>query len=231
MHCRKVRSCLSAFCKGELTGGRQAEIAEHLVRCPECRREEAIFRELGNAMGKLPENKVSVDFNNRLLNRIAAERFRETRTKAYMPKHVPIFGWGKLIPVAATVSLVLAFVFLGGMNLLHLQDGTALMTQTDRANNGLDDRYMTVQPEPGHALTQHVNTDWAIKKQVAKAGRIRDLMNRLSTQGYFAGDGTQLAGSYFGSNDGSMIFMFPFDSRIMNRTYVIPQVINSEETR
>ena len=91
MRCQKARSFLSAYCKKELDSNQSQSIAEHLSNCPECQKEEEYFNNIIAASRLLPEFKVSDDFNNQLLSRIARERFQETRNKAYLPKNPPMF--------------------------------------------------------------------------------------------------------------------------------------------
>jgi len=229
MRCRKVRSCLSAYCKNELTDKRQASLKEHLDRCADCRREEAVFRELFGSMNTLPKPKVSEDFNTRLLNRIAQERFKETRTKAYMPKKAPVMGWGRLVPAMATVCLVLAFVFTGGIGTLDGPDQPAQYADNGAGGEYIDDRYKDVQPEETHVLTQHSNSNWAFQKQVAKANRIRNLMNQLATQSSFSNT-AQLAGSSYNYNR-ALNIRLPFDRRTLNSTYTTQGAIIVEEAR
>ncbi len=198
MRCRKVRSYLSAYCRGELSERRRSAVAAHLAKCTECRQDEAVVLEIDRSVKGLPVYKTLDGFNSRLLNRMAQERFQETRNKAYMPKRAPIFGWGRLVPAFATVCLTLALVFFGGFDILQQQEESVIYTDNGESAGELDDRYLTAQPRKGHALTQHARADWAFKKQLARANRIRNLMNRLASQDYF-GSG------YFSSNGGQVI--------------------------
>jgi len=185
MRCRRVLSYLSAYCRGELTGRRQRAVRDHLETCPECRREEAVYVEINKAMNRLPELRVSSEFNAKLLDRVAQERFRETRTKAYLPKKVPIFGHGKLIPAFASVCLVLTFVFLGGLDILNRTDKPNVYADREQPAVELNDAYLTAEPQPERAYTQHTQANWIFKKKLAKANRMRNLMNRLASQNSF----------------------------------------------
>jgi len=230
MRCRKVRSCLSAYCRDELSARGQASVKEHLDRCAGCRREEAVFRELNGSLNTLPEYHVSDDFNTRLLNRIAQERFKETRSRAYLPKRVPIFGWGRLIPAMATACLVLAFVFSGGLGILDNQDQPPTYANNGQGGEYLDDRYKDVQPDQTHVLIQHSQSNWVFQKQVAKANRIRNLMNQLASQSSF-GNTAQLAGSGYNYSNRPLIMRLPFDRRTINSTYTTQGVMTAEEAR
>lgn len=103
MHCRKVRSLLSAACSDELDSRQQAVVKDHLVSCPSCRKEASYYSSLRLAARELPKRTPSEDFNTRLLNRIAQERFQETRTRAYLPRRAPRLTWRTLAPVLVTV--------------------------------------------------------------------------------------------------------------------------------
>lgn len=185
MRCRRVLSYLSAYCRGELTGRRRRAVRDHLDTCPECRREEAVFGEINKAMNRLPEFEVSPEFNSKLLDRVAQERFRETRTKAYLPKNIPIFGYGKLIPAFASVCLVLTFVFLGGLDILNRTDKPNVYADREQSAVELNDAYLTAEPLPERAYKEHTKANWVFKKKLAKANRMRNLMNRLASQNSF----------------------------------------------
>ncbi len=189
MRCRRVRSCLLAYCRGELTGRRHQAVREHIDACPECRREEAVFWEINKSIRNLPEQKVSVDFNSKLLDRIAKERFRETRTKAYLPRRAPIFGRGKLIPAFASVCLMLAFVMFGGIDFVNSPDGSDMYV--DRPGDvELDSSYMHILPQKDKpdVIVEHQRNAWAFKQKLAKANRMRNLMSRLAGQNSFGSD-------------------------------------------
>ena len=185
MRCQKVRSYLSAYCRGELPERQRRLIAGHLDVCAECRREEAISRELAIQSGQLAQYKVSDDFKAQLLDRIARERFKETRSKAYFPKRIPIFYRTQLIPVAASLCLVMAFVFFGGLGDILHPDRSDVYVAEQSSDGNLDDRYMYVQPQADHALVQHARANWEFKKQLARVNRIKDLMNQVADQNYF----------------------------------------------
>lgn len=229
MRCRKVRSFLSAYCNNELPEKRQASVREHLGRCDDCRREEAVFRELKGSVDTLPKYRVTDDFNTRLLNRVAQERFKETRTKAYLPRRAPILGWGRLVPAMATACLVLAFVFSGGLGILDKHDQQPTFANQDQGGQYLDDRYKEVQPAEDHVLTKHSLSNWAFQKQMAKANRIRNLMNQLAGQNSF-GNTAQLAGSSYYGNRPLMVRL-PFDRRTVNSTYTTQSVLTAEEAQ
>ena len=230
MRCRKVRSCLSAYCNDELSGRRQASVREHLGRCADCRREEAIFRELQGSVTTLPKFRVTADFNTKLLNRIAQERFQETRTKAFFPKRAPVLGWGRLVPAVATACLVLAFVFSGGLGILDKHDQPTMLANQSQDDSYLDDRYKVVEPEESHVLTKHSLSNWAFQEQMAKANRIRNLMNQLASQNSF-GNTAQLTGSSYYGGYRPMMIILPFDRRTVNSTYTTQGVLTAEEAQ
>jgi len=230
MRCRRVRSFLSAYCRDELPEKRQESIREHLSRCAECRREEAVFRELYGSIDTLPKPAVSDDFNARLLNRVARERFKETRSKAYFPKRAPVLGWGRLAPAVATACLVLAFVFSGGIGLIDGPDQPAEFADNGQPGQYIDDRYKDVQPEETHVLTQHSISNWAFQKQVDKANRIRNLMNQLAGQRSF-GTTANFAGSSYSYGNRPLHIILPFDRRTVNSTYTTQGVMTAEEAR
>jgi hypothetical protein len=176
MRCRKVRSFLPASYRNELPVKRKQSVEEHLQQCPDCRQVETAYRDLFEASRIMENHSVSEDFNARLLNRIARERFRETRTKAYFPKSIPIVTANRVAAVVATICFIMAFIYAGGINSLVGNDSGTLAVSP----NSLDESYRTVQPETNRALAEHVTKDWAFRKQLARANRIKQLMYQLS---------------------------------------------------
>lgn len=191
MRCQRVRYYLSAFCRGELSEGKRKAVAAHLQSCTECSREESFIREMSMAGRHLRTYQTAPDFNARLLNRIAEERFKETRSKAYFPpKKAPVFSWSRAIPVAATACLVLAFVLTGGVKNLLTDEPSPLAVEEISTGSGLDDRYLTVQPQGEHALAIHKRTSagsgqWAFQKELARVNRIKGFVNSLASQNSF----------------------------------------------
>ncbi|MEA3296650.1 MAG: zf-HC2 domain-containing protein [candidate division Zixibacteria bacterium] len=180
MRCRKVRSCLSAYCRGELTGRKELAISDHLLTCAGCRREEAIFRNLVRTVGEIPAISVSDDFNARLLNRIARERFAGMRTKAYLPKNAPVFLWRRVVPVAATACLAVLAV-IATLSLPY-NSGTPGIAQSAHK---LDDSYLTVQPDSNPNMTVNLRKDWSLSTQLARAERINRISHTITPAGGF----------------------------------------------
>ena len=173
MHCQRVRSFLSAYCKGELPEKRSRAIADHLNSCPPCRREEASEQEINQLVSRMPRQTVSSDFNTRLLDRIARERFNETRNKAYLPKkRVPVVGLNRMAAIVAAACFILAFIFAGGIDKIMPQNDQLEIAETVPLN----DAYETVQPQSEH---------WVFKEQLQRATRIKNLMQRLSGESQF----------------------------------------------
>ena len=180
MRCRKVRSYLSAYCSGELTGRRQVAVGEHLAGCSSCREEEAAFNAVHLAGKHLPGFDLSEDFNTRLLNRIARERFAETRTKAFLPKRAPLVAWGKVVPAVVTacaVVLVGIFAFLPGEN------NSGNFADAPRTSD--DALYLTVQPTNNPNMAVNMNKDWSLSEQMARAERINRITSQITPVGSF----------------------------------------------
>ena len=171
MRCRKARSYLSAYCREELDSRRQLAVSDHLMGCESCRCEEAVYRQMNEAVSEIPEMAVSDDFNARLLNRIAEERFAETRTKAYMPKRAPLMIWRQVVPVA--VASCLALIAMISM----MPSGEAPAPGQMMAHqSGLDDSYLTAQPGQNPNVTVNLRQDWSLDQAMARTQRF----NRIS---------------------------------------------------
>jgi len=173
MHCRRVRSFLSAYSKGELSEKRSRAIADHLRECPGCRSEEFAAREIDGVIARLSGPRVSSDFNARLLDKVAKERFNETRSKAYLPKRrVPVVNLTRVSAVVAAACFVFAFIFAGGIEKIMPTDDLQQIAETVPLN----DDYETVQPQSEH---------WVFKEQLQRATRIKNLMDRVSGESQF----------------------------------------------
>jgi len=180
MRCRRVRSFLSAYCNDEITGRRQLALREHLSTCSACRREEAFYRSVKQAGERMTNLSVSADFNTRLLDRIARERFSETRSRAYLPHHAPRVRWNRVVPAmaAATVLLLAAVTWL--------VPGTQNQT-VDFATSGtsLDDLYKTVQPINNPNVTAPLHEGWSLDKQLQQTDRLARISNSITNRSGF----------------------------------------------
>ncbi len=181
MRCRKVRSLLAAYYNGELTGRRQLLIREHLASCSECRREAAVYASIREAGKALPQMKVSEDFNTLLLNRVANERFNETRTKAYLPRRAPVLSW-RLVAPAVTTAVLAVLVMVNLVTPPH-QDMTMAVADVARTT---DDSYRVVQPQDNPNMTVNLRKDWSLQQQLAKAERISRIYDFLTDRSGFS---------------------------------------------
>jgi hypothetical protein len=150
-------------------------MAEHLVDCAECRQEEAVIRHTLLSTKELPSLKVSGDFNARLLNRIAQERFNETRSKAYLPKRAPALAWRKVVPVVAVMCLAV----LASVPVFMTADKPEAPM---RAETSLDDSYLTVQPDTNPNFTVNLHRDWSLDQQLAKTHRVNRISNSIAPE-------------------------------------------------
>lgn len=179
MRCRKARSLLSAASSDELGARQQAAVREHLTSCASCRKEASYYDSIHEATREMPQVKLSEDFNTRLLNRIAEERFAETRTKAYLPKAAPRFSWRLLAPVTATVAL-LAVVVVNMYSPGEQMASPSMAAATDEAPGYVDDSYLTVQPVDNPNVTVGLKGDWRLDQQMARAERLEQISSQLT---------------------------------------------------
>ena len=169
MHCRRVRSYLSAFSNDELTGAVLREVREHLSNCRECRSEEAVYRSVRLATKQLPSRHLSADFNARILDRVAKERFAETRNKAYLPKAAPSILWRRLVPVLSSAA-VIALVAIGVAQ-FKTSNGSNLASLPAPVEIGQINDYLTVQP---------LARDWSLDNHLAQTDRISNLTSSMT---------------------------------------------------
>ena len=224
MRCRKVRSFLSAYCRDELEGRQRRQVSDHLLACRSCRTEETYYRNLSTASTEISSLTVSNDFNQKLLQRVAQERFAETRTKAFLAKDAPLLMWRKVVPIAATACVaVLAFI----ATMSPVFDGSA----PDYVNTVVGDDYMTVQPTANPNMAVQLKDDWSLENQLAKAERIHRIRNSVipasafTQPGYAGGLNTRVSS---GSHPVPFVANY-FRVRPVVRIYVTPQSSSDKE--
>lgn len=205
MRCRRIRSCLSAYCREELTPAQQLAVSEHLSTCPDCRREESEYRALLEAAVQVPSRKVSPDFTTQLFNRIAQERFAETRTKAYLPKRAPLVRWQVAAPVLASacvLALVAFTAFWPGVD----QPGGMMAGVSDEQLP----RHLTVQPTHNPNMTVSLEKDWSLAAQMARAERLNRLSQAVGAQVEFHGLGSSYGATNVAARNGAAPYISDF---------------------
>ncbi len=226
MRCRKARSFLSAYCNDELSGRKAQLVSEHMATCSDGRREEAFYRSLSEAGSSLTGLKVSGDFNARLLNRVAQERFAETRSKAFLPQKPPTVTWGRLLPatVAACMLLLVGVVSFQSFPLGSDQ-------QAGIVGSGQDDSYLTVQPTSNPNLAANLHKEWSLTAQLARSERISQISNALSGAGSFGGSsGIHSVNAVSRSGVGRVPFAdYVLHIRPVIKVYVAPDQSNTKE--
>lgn len=219
MRCRKVRSFLSAYSNDELVVRKKLAVSEHLSTCSSCRKQEAVYRSMNEGLDKVSRLQVSDDFNARLLDRVARERFSETRTKAWFPKPIPFFRWSRVVPVVVSTCALALAIFIAPS--LENFDGNM-----SRGTSGsLDDSYLVAQPAADYSLTDRMNKDWSLASQLERTERVSRISNGLTQVGSF---GHYVSGSPFdvrvGISGGSIPFVGQrYNVRPVIKLYVVPQ--------
>ncbi len=226
MRCQKARSCLSAYCRDELIGRDLLAMREHLAGCALCRREEAAARAMSEATSSIRGPKVSADFNAKLLDRIARERFAETRTKAYMPRRTPVFSWPRLVPVIGVV-VVAAMAFVGSEYLWRNQASPTAAGQPA----SLDNSYLTVQPEPNRDVTTNVSPDWSFRSQFIQAERLNRVSGMLTSSAGFADPEPKIIVHFIVPYAGARVDLSGMQIRPVLRTYEPTGAVQAKETR
>jgi len=180
MRFRKIRSYLSAFSNDELSDRKQERVRERLAGSEALRREEAIYRSIRDGCRELPKENVSNEFNARLLDRIARERFAETRSRAYLPRTSVPRAWGKLVPALATVATLLVV----GINFVGIpgsrEQGTTGVSYTS------DDAYKTVSAEHNPNMRAGAPRKVSLPDMIAIVDRADQISNMLTASSQFA---------------------------------------------
>jgi len=211
MRCRKVRSCLSAYCRGELTPEVAGDITRHVDACPSCRREAEAFRAVNRMLTQQPPIKTGDEFSARLFARIAGENFAEKRSRAYLPGRIPLWGASRLAVVAATAVVVL--LVGAGINMSQFEglSSVPLALSTSTTPGGSDnDLYLTVQPTNNPLL----NTQKSVSRMVQQYNRWRELSRVIRSHSgaeQFMGNGATavMASSRNGSDPVNIIRIRP----------------------
>jgi hypothetical protein len=152
MNCRKARSLVSAFSKGELSHSLRDKIAEHLDCCPACQKHKAAVVQINQAIDHLPRHELSDDFNMKLFERIHNGGREVNTSSALLPKKAPVglVYWSRVLsPVAAllgVVALTFVFMFPGGN-----ADSNPGLAQTPMAVSGAQQAY-PAQPATQYGL-------------------------------------------------------------------------------
>jgi hypothetical protein len=176
MRFRKVRSFLSAYCNDELSGKRHDAVREHIAQDERLQAEARAFGAIRKVSEELPGMKVSKDFNADLLNRIAEERFAETRSRAYLPPtRVPSPRWMKVAPAMAAAMLVVAV----GIGMLAPEAN--LLTPPAGQSTGLDNRYLTAQPVSNPNATLPLPSNWSLDRELQRSQRINQIFSTMTS--------------------------------------------------
>lgn len=205
MRCRKVRSYLSVFCRGEASSEKSEEIKRHLEDCASCRREEKVIRSLHMEVTALPQMETSDDFNARLFARIGKEGFAEKKTKAYFPRRIPVLNTTRL---AAVTSVAIVILMLGvGLNMGNILNGPSAprmaMVQTPELGSE-DNLYLTIQPTDNPLLNEHKS----VSRMIAQYNRWREysksLRDNSGAEHFMGGTDATMASSRTGFSDGGL---------------------------
>lgn len=226
MRCRKVRSYLSAYSSEELSDEDRLAVSEHISTCPGCRKEAVMYASVRNARRELSQLGVSDDFNTKLLNRIAQERFAETRTKAYLPHHAPRLAWTKLVPALATACLVL----VTSIYVLSPQENRDAGT-AGSGSRLLDDSYLTVLPTNNPNMAVPMARSWSLNDQLERAERVSIISNSLTRMDGFDWHGYSSGLRLVSQDAGYHIPYVPdyFKMRPVVRIYGLPDAATVKE--
>lgn len=189
MRCRKVRSSLSAYSKGELTEQQSAKIKNHLAECPSCRREEEVFRSVNKLVDGVPALKASDDFNARLFQKIEREGFAQKKPRAYLPGRIPRFGAARLATVAAMAVIVIAFGI--GINfadgILGPSSPEMAIAEPTGGDGSEEDLYLTVQPTDNPFLNERKSVSQMIQQYNRWRQYSQSLRSHSAMERFFGG--------------------------------------------
>jgi len=185
-----------------------------------------MYRSINNVRLELSEFKVSEDFNKILFNRLARERFAETRSKAYLPKRAPLIRWGKAIPAFVSVCLLVLVAIS-----VWMPSSKKNILQFATNNHSLNDSYLTAQPVNNPNLTVKLNHDWSFDNQLAKVKRVNRITNTMTSPGGFDRNSYGTGLTRVSSRQNNFI-PYSFDyyqMRPVIKVYVLPTTSNRKE--
>ncbi len=221
MRCQKVRSYLSAYCNDELEGRKKLAVDKHLSSCALCRKEESLYNTMFAATTEVDSLHVSKDFNNLLLNRIANERFAETRSKAYHVQKPPLFVWSKAVPAVASAFVVVFTLF---SLFSHGPDTTR--DNFAHQESSLDDSYLTAQP----TNNPNMNKNWSLDNHLARVERSNRISRNMMPAGSFSGGQNMSLASVHTKQKTPIPYVTTYYRiRPVYRVYIIPQIDSVKE--
>jgi hypothetical protein len=134
MRCRTARDHFCRHRDGTLDEKARMRLQEHLDRCPECAEFCGEMDGCLELLGKLGKLETSDNFEWNLKRRIAMEKSRAMRSRAFADVGGWIWGSKFIAATAATLILVLAGAWmLAGWNPGEIADGERLSRETVRA--------------------------------------------------------------------------------------------------
>jgi len=104
MKCSKIRKILIFYLDGKFEQNLSNEINQHLVNCPDCRKEVNILRETWRALDEFAPIDIPAGFSQRVLKRIEQETTQPTLQKIQL--------FPKWLPYVASAA-VFVFLFIG----------------------------------------------------------------------------------------------------------------------
>jgi hypothetical protein len=190
MRCRKVRSFLSTYCRGETDPKQSVAIKRHLDDCSACRREESVYRSMSTLMTQLPKLKTSDEFTAKLFQRIGHEGMAGVKTRAYLPGRIPRLGTARLALAASTAIVVLMLgVGIHYSDRLLIPDSPQMVNQTvgsDIHPSG-EDGYLTAQPTHNPLLNEHKSVSRMVEQYNRWREYSRSVRGGSGSEQFFGG--------------------------------------------
>lgn len=199
MRFRKTRSCLSAYSNDELDARQNEAVREQLAQDELLKRELLIFDQIKAGCRELEDLKLSDDFNARLLNRIAHERFAETRTKAYLPSRIPGL-WRRLaVPAMATVAIAF-FGLVGYSAWQNLPEQSQATAQAGEQQLGEDDSYLYASSDKNPNLGRQALEGRSLSSLMARVDQADRISNRMTSGAQFVTNSQLASGRIWSGN-------------------------------
>ena len=180
MRFRKTRSCLSAYSNDELDARQKEAVREQLAQDETLKREALVFKQIKDGCNELEDIELSDDFNARLLNRIAAERFAETRTKAYLPSRIPGLWWRIAVPAMTTV-VIACFGLVGYSAWQNLPEQFQATAQSGEQQLGEDDSYLYASSDKNPNLGRQALQGRSLSSLMARVDRANKISNWMTS--------------------------------------------------
>jgi len=113
MNCQDIKRLLIPYLESDLSGSDKAAIEEHLHKCDGCQKEKMLLEKTWSMLDASGTPQVSKNFTENLMAKIHTQKTVKPEFVFAFPQIRIQFGFRTLVPVAASVCvLIAAYIFV-----------------------------------------------------------------------------------------------------------------------